>query len=220
MILTIDIGIRNLSMCIVKDNEIKLWDNFNLIDEKYCNSLTKKGNICNKKCSRKLENDFFCKIHFPKEISFIKKKHLFIQKNSKNLLLQEIAKITLEKINEIYQENLNLFLEIKNIFIELQPKINQKMKFISHLIFGKMTELLNHNNIKIRFMSARKKLLFLDKNEKKSYKQRKNKSIEMTMKFIELFENCNYWIEKFKLNKKKDDLADCFLMNYYLKDKK
>ncbi len=217
MILTIDIGIRNLSMCILEKNEIKLWENINLLnDEKYCNSLTKKGKICNKKCSRKLNQEYFCKVHFPKDIIFNKKLHFFKIKNINSILLQDLAYIILNSMNNIYLEHKDLFDKIEKIFIELQVKINQKMKMTSHLIFGKLVELMKNQNIPIRFLSARKKLNFLSKEEKNTYSKRKKQSIIHTLKFLELFENNIFWKEKFNLNKKKDDLADCFLMNCYI----
>ena len=79
MILSIDIGIRNLSLCMMDSvnkadlstYKIHLWDVYNTLEDNHmCKSLQKSGKICNKKCSLKYTlNDiviFSCKTHFPK----------------------------------------------------------------------------------------------------------------------------------------------------------
>ena len=57
MLLTIDIGIKHLSLCIMnatdktdlKTYEIILWDVYNTLEDttKHCTSKTKSGSICN-----------------------------------------------------------------------------------------------------------------------------------------------------------------------------
>ena len=147
MILAIDIGIKNLSLCCMNSQvpqdistyKIHLWDVYNTLEEEsyFCQSLKKKGNdICNKKCLYKWFNKekeeivHCCKIHFPKELLPLKKENSLKKRLVNDYLLQDIAKIVLTKIQEIYTTNINIFNQITNIIIELQPKINQKMKFI------------------------------------------------------------------------------------------
>ena len=60
-------------------------------------------------------------------------------------LLQDITKIVLTKMNSIFEENSDLFDKVTKVLIELQPKINNKMKLISHLIYGKFVELFINN---------------------------------------------------------------------------
>ena len=73
--LCIDVGLRNLSMCIMdSDYNILLWDVYNVLDsdEHYCEGKFKNGKICNRNCNMKYVKNgttvFTCKSHFPKEI--------------------------------------------------------------------------------------------------------------------------------------------------------
>jgi hypothetical protein len=74
-ILSIDIGIKNLSMCIMsgcsgkfETYDIHMWDTFNTIgcddDNAKCKSKQKNGKICGKKASYK--NSTFEDIHTSK----------------------------------------------------------------------------------------------------------------------------------------------------------
>ena len=113
MILSCDIGIRNLSLCIMdcidknnlKTYKIHLWDVFDTLenDTYKCKSLQKSGKICDKKCSYKYTNNtneiiHCCKTHFPKDLLPLKKENTFKPKLIKDYLLQDIAKIILSKL--------------------------------------------------------------------------------------------------------------------------
>lgn len=236
--MSIDIGLRNLAMCIMDSTDtqdlstysIHLWDVYNTLDsdDYLCQAIQKNGKICNKKCSfkykEKQENQeeekevFTCKTHFPKDIT-IQKKNKFKKKSVDNYLLQDIAKIVLEKVQTIYDENISLFNQLKSIVIELQPKINQKMKFVSHIIYGKLTELLKNQDTTIRFVRASQKLRaytgpFIECKLKGKYAQRKWLSIEYTKWFLENSFNTEEkekWFHYFNDKKVKSDMGDCFL---------
>ena len=84
-----------------------------------------------------------------------------INENTKinSFLLHDIAKKIVIKIQEIYDNNIEIFKKLDSVFIELQPKINSRMTFASHVIFTKFTDLYKHNQqLKIRFVSASQKL--------------------------------------------------------------
>ncbi len=245
MILSIDIGLRNLAMCIMSaDNKndqstysIKLWNVYNTLnsDEYRCTSLQKSGKICNKLCSLKYKKSnekeeskekeesneyvYCCKTHFPKTIN-ITKTNMFKKKKIDEYLLQDIAKIVLDKLQNIYEENIDLFLKLTNIVIELQPKINQKMKFTSHIIYGKLVELMKDTNCIIRFVRASQKLKCYTGPEftcnlKGSYAKRKWLSIQYCKWFLENKfnkEEMNRWLFFFESHSKKDDIGDTFLM--------
>lgn len=234
MILSIDIGLRNLAMCCIDASlssdissyKIKLWDVYNTldIDDYKCKTLQKNGNICNKKCLYKYKNDidndiiFCCKTHFPKNIE-IKKDNFFKKKAINDYLLQDIAKIVLNKLQEIYDNNIDIFTKITKIIIELQPKINQKMKFTSHIIYGKLVELYMNTDTKITFVRASQKLKAytgpeLDCKLKGTYAKRKWLSVQYSKWFLENkfdIEEKNKWTNTLNCSKA-DDLCDTLLM--------
>ena len=237
MIATIDVGLKNLAICIMNcENKndfttykIPLWEVYNLLDDekKKCCKLMKNGNVCGKNTIYKFtesENiEYTCKVHCPKDK--LKDNNKIHQKKVKDFLLQDIAEIVILKINEILNTHKDLFLGIKKILIELQPKINNKMKFVSHIIYSKFVEfytLYNANLLKkdktiVRFVRASNKLKaykgpVIKCNLKNAYGQRKFLSIEYTKWFLtEKFLNTIAY-DNFILHNKKDDLGDVFLM--------
>ncbi len=231
-VLSIDVGLRNLAMCcIISDNKldlstynIKLWKVYNTLDldDYKCQSLQKNKKICNKKCSLKYQTEkqiiYCCKTHFPKNIPQTSG-NIFKKKNIDSYLLQDIAKIVLDKLEEIFREN-TILLTIKQVIIELQPKINQKMKFTSHIIYGKLVELYKNTDTTIRFVRASQKLKsytgpVIQCNLKNNYNKRKWLSIEYTKWFLEnkfSGEQKDKWLPEFLNHVKNDDLGDCMLM--------
>lgn len=231
--LCIDIGIKNLAMCIIscEDNtrldsyEILLWDVYNTLGEEHkCQGIQKNNKVCGKKCSYKYESDseepgFTCKTHFPKDIK-IEKKHKFTEKKVDSFLLQDIATLVIKKVNEIYNDNVELFMTLDNISIELQPKINPKMKMISHIVYGKLTELMFETGCQIRFVRASNKLKAytgpqIECKLKGKYSQRKWLGIRYTRWFLEnkfSQEQCDKWSGLLDNMKKADDACDANLM--------
>lgn len=63
----------------------------------------------------------------------IDKKYIFKKKAVNDYLLQDIATIVLKRVQYIYDSNKVLFDSVTQVLIELQPKVNQKMKFTSLL---------------------------------------------------------------------------------------
>src|SRR4029079_6367349 len=146
MILTIDVGIKNLALCVMSKNQekqyiIHLWNNYDVFEDdvKLCQNIQKNGKQCNKRCSYKIKTDFYCKPHFPKDHLPMKKENHHKQKLIKQYLLQDIAKAVIQKLNTITEENKEIFEQITKVLVELQPHVNPRMKFISHIIYGKLT---------------------------------------------------------------------------------
>jgi len=234
MILTIDIGLRNLAMCImsavekqdISTYDIHLWDVYNTLnsDDYTCEGIQKSGKVCGKKCTCKylMDNEYkyCCKTHFPKNIAFTTKLNSFKKKAINDYLLQDIAKIVLTKIQEIFNDNKDIFTNVKQILIELQPKINQKMKFTSHIIYGKLVELYKETDTTIRFVRASQKLRAYTGPEiecilKGSYAKRKWLSIQYTKWFLEnkfSNEQKEKWLPFFESKTIKADLGDVNLM--------
>ena len=237
MILAIDIGIKNLSLCCMNSEnsqdistyKIHLWDVYDTLEEKtyLCQSKKQKGDdLCNKKCLYKWSNKetkqvvHCCKIHFPKELLPIKKENEFKKRLVNDYLLQDIAKIVLKKFQEIYETNIDIFNQLTTIIIELQPKINQKMKFISHIIYGKLVELFYDKKTTIRFVRAAHKLRaytgpIIECKLKSLYAKRKWLSIQYANWFLEnkfSLDQKEYWLKQFESHLKQDDMSDVFLM--------
>lgn len=232
MKLTVDIGLRNLAMCImgcktssdISTYKIHLWDVFNLLedDEKFCKSVQKNGKTCDHKANFKytgIEQTliYSCKKHIPKGVQTTPYKKKLVG----DMILQDMAKLIQNKIQEIFNTHTNLFMSLTDILIELQPKINQKMKFISHILFSKMTDLLKDTQVVIRFVGAAKKLKAYTGPEivcelKGAYAKRKWLSIQYVKWFFENKfekEEGQKWSKYLEEHKNKvDDLCDTILM--------
>ena len=221
--LCIDVGLRNLSMCIMNSQyTILLWDIFNVLDKDdyHCQSNFKNGKLCNRKCNMKytLNNEkiFCCKTHFPKNIKPTKE-HDFKKKSIDEYLLQDIAKTFITRVQDIYNEN-SVFKELDTILIELQPKCNPKMLFTSHVLYTKLVELYKDTNVTIKFVRASQKLKAYTGPVivcplKGAYAKRKWLGVKYGYWFLEnIFskEQRDIWIPT--LTGKLDDRMDCLLM--------
>ena len=227
-----DVGLRNLAVCIMsstdkqdmKTYKIHLWDVYNVLDadDYKCTGVFKNGKICNRKCTMKYtENNIVihcCKTHFPKSIKS-NKKNVFKKKSIDSYLLQDIAKLFINKIQFLYDNN-DIFKILDDIQIELQPKCNPKMLFISHVLYGKLVQLFMNRNTKIRFVRAAIKLKAytgppIECKLKSAYTKRKWLSIQYGKWILEnQFDNeqINKWIYIYELDNKQDDLFDTFNM--------
>lgn len=209
MSLGIDIGIKNLSLCIIHDNQIKLWDIYSVMEEYFC--LT-----CKKNAKFSFEGNYYCGIHSRK---MPKKKT--INNKVKSLTLQQIATKIIIKLTEVIDANEDLMRMLKLVTLELQPKVNPKMKFASHIIFCMLCKFFIHSKTKIKFEKASIKLKnFKEKNSfaytENNYKNRKNRAIEYTIHCLKnsRIGNGEDYIDFFQSKKKKDDLSDSFLLSY------
>jgi hypothetical protein len=233
-VISFDIGLRNLALCVMNCTDktnmqtytIDLWEVYDTLDsdDYHCESLQKSGKICNKKCSMKYKNNnsflYTCKTHFPKEILKTNANN-FSKKNVKDYLLQDIAKIILKKMDIIYLENKDLFDSIDSVILELQPSFNAKMKFVSHIIYGKLTEIYMDTNVPIRFVRASQKLKCYTGPEitcrlKGAYAKRKWLGIEYTKWFLQNKfnkEQCDKWLPHLISHKTQADMSDTCIMN-------
>lgn len=230
-ILTIDIGLKNLALCIMsasdstdyKTYKLHLWNVYNILEcdeDRLCGAMQKNGKICNKKCLYKYREEFTCKTHFPKNIE-IKRNNNIKFKKIKDYLLQDIAKILLTKINEIFNDD--IFKDLDGIYIELQPQMNKKMALVSHILYGKLVELYIQKNIPIRFVRASTKLKCyigppIECKLKTAYAKRKWLSIQYIKWFFEnKFNNeeKENWLPFLLSHKKADDICDamCYVLN-------
>lgn len=249
-VMSIDIGIHNLAINIMEAENVKdfktykihlleVYDIFEDTDH-HCKSHQKNKKICNKKCGFKylctVNNEtsettneinkeekiwkYTCKLHAPKETKLIEYKRKTIDKYP----LQEIVTLMINKINEIYQEHLELFDKLIKIHIELQPSKNPKAKLISHIIYGKLIDIYTIKNFEppeIKFIPAKQKLKIhytgpeLICKLKGEYAKRKWMSVEICKWYLETQfnqEQKEIWLPKL-LDGKSDDKGDTICYN-------
>lgn len=209
MSLGIDIGLKNLSLCIIHDKHIKLWETYNIIEDIFCI-------VCGKNAKYVYEKKNFCGIHSRKLTG---KKVL--NTKIKFFSLQDIASKIINKFEYILKDNKELFNIVNLVTLELQPRINAKMKFTSHILFCLLCKFYIDKTCKIKFEKASIKLKnFKQKrlfdNLPNTYKNRKIRAIDYTLYCLNnsaLLNSLEY-LNFFKDKKKKDDLSDSFLLSY------
>jgi len=223
-VLAIDVGIKTLALCCAekqvksKHFSVVFWDIYNILEETSqnckCVGVTKKGNVCGKKGSFISNTNHYCKLHAPKEQTQLKK--VPAQKKVKEYKLQDIALAVNRTIDTVYQQC--DFTGLSKIVIELQPRCNNKMKMVSHMIFGKLVDLLKDKCVSIVFVRASQKLKAysgpsLECTLKNAYSKRKWLSVQYAKWFLEKHcINKDIWYEIFIQHGKKDDLADTLNM--------
>jgi hypothetical protein len=158
----------------------------------------------------------------------------FNSTSNKNLLVDTIHNYITEKslikIEEEKEKNItgvdlgkNIIKEFdktfKNIIFDhilIENQINPIANKMG-IIQGMITQYFLMKNINnIHYISASNKLkIFLDKNQKTTYKERKLIGIEKTKNIINNNNLLNKWIDNFIIHKKKDDLSDSFLQGLW-----
>jgi hypothetical protein len=181
-----------------------------------CEAVCKNGKVCNKTCTVQIGAKKSCKLHSAKDTSKIALK--ITKKKVSNYSLHDITKKVITNFNRIFDENKQVLGTVDKVLVELQPKVNNKMKLVSHLIYCKLVEFYMETPTKIVFVRAAQKLKAYKGPPitcplKSSYARRKFLSIEYTRWMLpRMTERAEDWITFFESNKKKDDLADVFLM--------
>ena len=219
--------------CKTHSKSIKNKNNIVEISKIGCAHIMTNGNNkgikCNKKITYNTEKEFvgYCSVHAKKYdncIKIVKKK-----KDNQN----ELEKISLKLIEEL--DKREYLLDVDCITIENQPAMkNPKMKSIQMIIYSyflmraridlkkedlRIMFLLATNKLKVEFDLSSKNEITNEVNNKHKDKYKRRK--ECAMKYAEYFikdkkyQIDNKWLDIFISHKKKDDLADTFLMNVY-----
>lgn len=175
-------------------------------------------------------NKFSQKIYKELEKEFCLDKY---NKQQHNIILESIINkinnnyaIPLNKLTSANDINLieigiNMKYKLDNIFLNKEIDVilieNQISTLASRMktLQGMITQyFINNNYTNIHFISSKNKLKNYDVKQK-TYKERKKSSIEVTNSILINNKKLLDWNMLFKNNKKKDDLADCFLQGLW-----
>lgn len=223
VVLAIDVGIRNLAACCLSEKDgILFWELLNTLggdglDAPTCQERLKSGKPC--RCRAKYvvraaatapeSPEYFCAKH--------NKAHqggsaLKPPPKVKGLTMQTIAEKVLQALADLQERHAEVFSTLDRCVIELQPRVNNKMKFTSHVIFGKLTDsfLVEGKKASVRFVGAKRKLLAHGKQEKNTYAKRKKLAVALAREWVA--EREEGWLPFFDACRKKDDLSDSLLM--------
>ena len=220
----IDIGIKNLALCIIDTDlynpssfgtMIIYWKSLNILPNDHLCSATKKSGIqCVRKAKYLHHSNYFCGTHKPNNAS------VYTPKKLNSYTSNQILELCFE---HLYKQHYFDTYTIDAIVIELQPTFNFKMRFLSHGIHSFfMLESIRYNK-KIKHVSyshAKNKMKVLKwfkfsfhSSKKRKYDQTKEASIEC-VKYL-LQSNANTMLNDFLIHTKQDDLADAFLHSLY-----
>jgi len=241
-LLSIDVGIKNLSFCLFNGNIIEKWDNINLLDEFKCDCLKPAKYIIDNncyclKCAKKTNY-----IIQDKKITWSKYKlnDLIVLANKYNIIATGKRDDIILVLTDYFKLNCLIpipkknatFVDLITIGINLKTKLNTIIGncVIDRVIIenqigplankmktiqGMISQYFIMNNIHhIEFISACNKLKYYT-IEKMDYKQRKKFGIQKCLEIISNSENALLWLPFFNQNNKKDDLSDCFLQGIW-----
>ena len=128
-------------------------------------------------------------------------------KKVKSMKLEDICKQFFASMSKLLET-----LEIHKVYIELQMGKNRRMLFASHVLFAFFV----HHGIDVSYVRASKKLQVYDgPHIPCSLKTKYARNKFIGVKHAEYFLESTQQIEQLSLlksHKKKDDLADCYLM--------
>tara|TARA_B100000123_G_C25735136_1_gene431176 strand:+ start:908 stop:1786 length:879 start_codon:yes stop_codon:yes gene_type:complete len=194
-----------------------------------CSHILKNKNL---KCAKKAlwftegELQGYCSTHY--------KKYLDNNLHKKNKKIKKTVDLDTISINLIKELDNRQFLQNADIIlIENQPALkNPKMKSIQMLVYSyflirskidknnncKISFLLASNKLKVKIQDTEKNNIIIEKNNKikDKYKRRKELAKDLCLWFLDnnILEK-EKWLELYNNHKKKDDMADTFLMNIY-----
>jgi hypothetical protein len=201
----IDVGLRTMSICILNETDILLWEVCDMLSEEQVNC-----DVCGRKAKYITGQ---CGTHYK---GIKNKKNEIKIKKVKSYSLQEICERVITKIDCLFNDHQEAFEFVDDVIIELQPRFNPKMCFVSNVLFTKLCEKFIGTGCKVRFDRAKNKLKNYcgDKGAfvKNTYANRKSKSIEFVN--FELTKYDENWALFFNSLAKRDDASDSFLLAF------
>lgn len=197
-ILSIDVGIYNLAICLLDvDTSAKIvfWKDINILNGKQ--TCSSKG--CKCVATHVKDDKCYC---IKCKTSLFPNQRLQTIKTAMNTRIEKIAEMLYTSLDTDLQN-----LEYDTVLIENQPTRNIKMKNISMLLLGYFTM----KQKSIEFVNASKKMQETSITLPNNYVNRK-KSSKITVK--SLLKDSD-WSLFFKCSKKQDDLSDCLLQGLW-----
>jgi hypothetical protein len=216
-ILSFDVGIKNLSYCLLNDKVIEDWGILNISTDDVCEHCSKDGKRCDKSVKYVCQGPFqVCSAH--KKLKQYSDKKFKCVPKKKNPMLDQGTKMV-----EILKKKEN-FIEVDLVVIENQPALkNPTMKSIQMILYTYfLIEGVTNNNSSIEsieLINARNKLKaytgpIVPCDIKDKYKRTKFLGIQYCLAMI--IDQQDQWINLFTTSKKKDDLADAYLQGMYV----
>ena len=217
-ILSFDVGIKNLSFCLLNDEVIEDWGILNICTDSVCDHHNAKtGQRCDKSVKFRDKEGFqVCPAH-KKLKQYAHKKFKGIPKKKNPMLEQGTCIVeTLQQKKE--------FLTVDWVVIENQPALkNPTMKSIQMILYsyflieGMCSDTSSIESIQM--INARNKLKAysgppIPCDIKDKYKKTKFLGIQYCDAMIGDQEDT--WTHLFATSKKKDDLADAYLQGIYV----
>ena len=208
-ILSFDIGIKNLSFCLLDKSTKRIvdWGIINISCDKLCQHINTKNKCCDKSATFLHGETLLCSSHsklkqYPNKCKKIKSENSIYNVGKK--MVEELDKYP-------------LFLDCEDVIVENQPSLkNPTMKSIQMMVYSYF--LIKGKCERLEMINARNKLKVYNGPKiqcdiKDKYKQNKFLAIEYCKKMITNEEN--KFIELYTNSKKKDDLADSYLQGIY-----
>jgi len=229
VVISFDIGIINLAYCIMRclgpdlEPEVFDWGLINLADgdpKKTCSRKMKNGTACTRKAfyidpDIKTRLDGVCKMHKTADDGDLKR----------NVTVENVTEWELKSMLFTELDSDSKYLDVNSILIENQPlKAREKIKGIGHALFdyyvlrGSVDNGRDYDELK--FIDAKNKLTVytgpaISCHLKTQYARNKWYSVRYCQWIIS---NQLELLSYFDSERKKDDLADCFLQGlWYLK---
>lgn len=226
-VLAIDVGLINLAVCCMDINHtILAWEVVNVLSpgsqKGRCQHLLKSGGHC-KYTGKYVAADgtFRCGRHAAANSLAAPTRPLV-----RECTIQDLTVSLLTALDALHMRYTTAFAAVSDVVIELQPRVNPKMKFASHIIYGKCVDMFRERAPRVRFTAAKHKLRGFrgpaDMVEccpggRAGYSQRKHLAVRYTEWYLE-HGGCDTngtWREVLSAHSgKADDLCDCFLMAY------
>jgi len=219
-ILSFDVGIKNLSFCLLNDSIIEDWGILNICTDDVCEHCNKKtSQRCDKSVKFRDKDGFqLCPAH--KKLKQYSDKKFKGCPKKKNPMLDQ-GKCIVETLQK--KDN---FLKVDLVVIENQPALkNPTMKSIQMILYSYfLIQGVTNDDSSIdsmQMINARNKLKAytgpkVDCDIKDKYKKTKFLGIEYCKYMINQSNQGDIWISLFSSSKKKDDLADAYLQGIYV----
>ena len=208
-ILSFDIGIKNLSFCLLnkETKHIIDWGIINISCDDLCHHVNTKGNSCDKSATFIHNDILLCSSH--------SKLKQYPDKCKKVKSVNSVYNVGRKMVEELdkYPE----FIECSDVIVENQPSLkNPTMKSIQMMVYSYF--LIKGKCSKLEMINARNKLKVYNGPKiscdiQNKYKKNKFLAIEYCKEMIKDEED--KFVELYTNSKKKDDLADSYLQGIY-----